>query len=162
MAKKKQAGSFTAQAEEMIREEALNVARATQAPGQSKEQTKLIAKGIAKGIAQYKKQEKTKLRERAKLQKKRQSAHNTAVQQTSNPKKETEPSDLGVNKLPGLTAASIFLLVSLAHLVRLITGTPITIGTFSIPVFWSVTASVVALVLAIWIYRSTTGTKHHA
>jgi hypothetical protein len=41
---------------------ALNIARATQQPGQSKEQTRLIAQGIQKGIAQYKQQLKSRAR----------------------------------------------------------------------------------------------------
>ncbi|RRJ85391.1 DUF2956 domain-containing protein [Aestuariirhabdus litorea] len=44
-------------------EEALAIARATQKPGQSKEQTRLIAQGIQKGIEQYKRQQKAKARE---------------------------------------------------------------------------------------------------
>ena len=36
-------------------EESMKMAKATQRPGQSKEQTKLIAQGIQKGIEQYKK-----------------------------------------------------------------------------------------------------------
>jgi len=44
-------------------EEAINIARGTQRPGQTKEQTKLIAQGIQKGIDQYKKQQKAKARE---------------------------------------------------------------------------------------------------
>ncbi|WP_198243599.1 DUF2956 domain-containing protein [methane-oxidizing endosymbiont of Gigantopelta aegis] len=44
-------------------EQALKIARATQRPGQTKEQTKLIAQGIQKGIEQYKKQQKAKARE---------------------------------------------------------------------------------------------------
>lgn len=43
--------------------EALKVAKGTQKPGQTKEQTKLIAQGIQKGIEQYKKQQKVKARE---------------------------------------------------------------------------------------------------
>jgi hypothetical protein len=43
--------------------EAQGVAKATQRPGQTKEQTKLIAQGIQKGIEQYKKQQKGKARE---------------------------------------------------------------------------------------------------
>ena len=39
------------------------MARATQRPGQTKEQTKLIAQGIQKGIEQYKKLQKEKARE---------------------------------------------------------------------------------------------------
>lgn len=44
-------------------EEAMSIAKATQRPGQTKEQTKLIAQGIQKGIDQYKKQQKAKARE---------------------------------------------------------------------------------------------------
>ncbi len=55
------------------KQEAMNIARATQKPGQNKEQTKLIAQGIEKGIALYKKQQKEKQRnadkERKKIQK---------------------------------------------------------------------------------------------
>ncbi len=44
-------------------EEALKLAKATQRPAQTKEQTKLIAQGIQKGIDLYKKQQKEKTRE---------------------------------------------------------------------------------------------------
>jgi hypothetical protein len=43
--------------------EALRIARGTQRPGQTKEQTKLIAQGIQKGIEQYKKQQNARARE---------------------------------------------------------------------------------------------------
>lgn len=46
-----------------IQDEAMMVAKATQRPGQTKEQTKLIAQGIEKGISHYKKQQKGKSRE---------------------------------------------------------------------------------------------------
>ncbi|WP_413110805.1 DUF2956 domain-containing protein [Thaumasiovibrio sp. DFM-14] len=49
--------------------EAMVIAKATQKPGQTKEQTKLIAQGIQHGIEQYKKQQKIKARERSKAQK---------------------------------------------------------------------------------------------
>ena len=42
----------------------MKIARGTQRPGQTKEQTRLIAQGIQKGIDQYKKQQKAKARER--------------------------------------------------------------------------------------------------
>jgi hypothetical protein len=42
---------------------ALQIAKATQKPGQTKEQTKLIAQGIEKGITLYKKQQKAKARD---------------------------------------------------------------------------------------------------
>lgn len=51
-------------------QEAKKIAKATQKPGQTKEQTKLIAQGIEKGIALYKKQQKAKARDRDKERKK--------------------------------------------------------------------------------------------
>jgi len=45
------------------RDEAMKIARGTQRPGQTREQTKLIAQGIQKGIDLYKKQQKAKNRE---------------------------------------------------------------------------------------------------
>ncbi|GAD89048.1 hypothetical protein VHA01S_014_00730 [Vibrio halioticoli NBRC 102217] len=47
----------------------MQVAKATQKPGQTKEQTKLIAQGIEKGIAEYKKRQKQKSRDADKLKK---------------------------------------------------------------------------------------------
>jgi hypothetical protein len=58
--------------------EAMRIARGTQRPGQTKEQTKLIAQGIQKGIEQYKKQQNAKARE---LDKK----HKKANQQVTHP-----------------------------------------------------------------------------
>ncbi|MCM2681248.1 DUF2956 domain-containing protein [Echinimonas agarilytica] len=49
--------------------EAMQAAKSTQRPGQTKEQTKLIAQGIEKGIAEYKKQHKAKARQRDKQRK---------------------------------------------------------------------------------------------
>lgn len=43
-------------------EEAMEIAKATQRPGQKKAETQLIAQGIEKGIALYKKQQKAKSR----------------------------------------------------------------------------------------------------
>lgn len=48
---------------EKTEEDALKIARATQRPGQTKEQTRLISQGIQKGIDHYKKQQKAKARE---------------------------------------------------------------------------------------------------
>jgi len=51
-------------------DDAMKAAKATQRPGQTKEQTKLIAQGVEKGINHYKKQQKEKSRElNRKLQK---------------------------------------------------------------------------------------------
>lgn len=44
-------------------EEAMAIARGTQKPGQTKDQTRLIAQGIQKGIELYKKQQASKKRE---------------------------------------------------------------------------------------------------
>lgn len=52
--------------------EAMAIAKQTQKPGQTKEQTRLIALGIQKGIAEYKKQAKSKQREADKAKKKNQ------------------------------------------------------------------------------------------
>jgi hypothetical protein len=52
-------------------EEALRIARATQQPGQGKEETRRIAQGIQKGIDLYKRQQKAKTREQDR-QRKRQ------------------------------------------------------------------------------------------
>jgi hypothetical protein len=45
------------------RDEAMRIARGTQRPGQTKEQTRLIAQGIQKGIEQYRKQQNARARE---------------------------------------------------------------------------------------------------
>jgi len=50
-------------------EQAMKVAKGTQRPNQTKEQTKLISQGIEKGIAEYKKQQNKKSRERDKIRK---------------------------------------------------------------------------------------------
>ncbi|WP_122034250.1 DUF2956 domain-containing protein [Aliivibrio sp. EL58] len=61
-------------------QEAMKIAKATQKPAQTKEQTKLIAQGIEKGITLYKKQQKERAREADKLKKKtqRQKQNNSA------------------------------------------------------------------------------------
>lgn len=48
----------------------MKIAKSTQKPGQTKEQTRLVAQGIEKGIALYKKQQKEKKRQADKAQKK--------------------------------------------------------------------------------------------
>ena len=48
---------------QQTQEDALKIARGTQRPAQTKEQTKLIAQGIQKGIDLYKKQQKEKARD---------------------------------------------------------------------------------------------------
>jgi hypothetical protein len=51
------------QSSDPSQDEAVRIARGTQRPGQTKEQTRLIAQGIRKGIEQYKKQQSAKARE---------------------------------------------------------------------------------------------------
>ena len=53
----------------------MKIAKGTQKPGQTKEQTRLIAQGIQKGIDQYKKQQKAKARELDKKLKSTQQPH---------------------------------------------------------------------------------------
>lgn len=67
---------------QQTKDEAMKVAKATQRPGQTKEQTRLIAQGIQKGIDQYKKQQKAKARELDKKLKNvsRQAAANSEIQ----------------------------------------------------------------------------------
>jgi hypothetical protein len=55
---------------EETRNEAMRIARGTQRPGQTKEQTRLIAQGIQKGIEQYRKQQSARARELDKKRKK--------------------------------------------------------------------------------------------
>ncbi len=77
-------------------EQALKIARATQRPGQTKEQTKLIAQGIQKGIEQYKKQQKAKARELDKNLKKVR----RQLQQADDTRQETSerPADIVVKQ----------------------------------------------------------------
>lgn len=77
-------------------EQAMSIAKGTQKPGQSKEQTKLIAAGIEKGIAQYKKQHKAKMREQDKLRKKRDKSNANKVDEglPSGPERTVKQSTL--------------------------------------------------------------------
>lgn len=79
-----------------VKDDAMRIARGTQKPGQTKEQTKLIAQGIQKGIAQYKKQQSEKARERDKKHKK--AAHNNSNKEVT--AKLAEPVVAKSNKLP--------------------------------------------------------------
>ena len=81
---------------EATQDEALRIARGTQRPGQTKEQTKLIAQGIQKGIEQYKKQQNVKARELDKNLKK-------VKQQFASPEThEIEVQEKGVYRQHGL------------------------------------------------------------
>ncbi|MDN3701235.1 DUF2956 domain-containing protein [Vibrio artabrorum] len=86
-------------------QEALKIAKATQKPAQTKEQTKLIAQGIEKGIALYKKQQKERSRQADKAKKREQKEKRTqpitpALKDDVAP--QVESSSSHVNKLPWL------------------------------------------------------------
>lgn len=72
-----------------IQAEALAMAKKTQKPGQTKEQTKLIALGIQKGIVEYKKRAKSKLRDADKAKKKKVIKIETEQQSNSDGKPST-------------------------------------------------------------------------
>ncbi len=77
--------------------EALKIAKATQKPGQNKEQTKLIAQGIEKGIAEYKKQQKSKARDRDKARKQEIKAKQREADSAHS---EVSPNSISPSKLP--------------------------------------------------------------
>ena len=83
--------------------EAMRIARATQRPGQTKEQTKLIAQGIQKGIDQYKKQQKAKAREMDKRRKKNVTDNRPDVDQPTAPENELMPAS--TNPIPWVLLA---------------------------------------------------------
>ncbi len=68
---------------EETKNEALALAKGTQQPGQSKEQTRLIAQGVQKGIDLYKKQQKAKARELDRRLKKAQSSGEPVQEEAS-------------------------------------------------------------------------------
>ena len=70
-------------------EEALKIAKATQRPAQTKEQTKLIAQGIQKGIDLYKRQQKEKARELNKKLKKASQHSRESVHEDIQPIQES-------------------------------------------------------------------------
>ncbi len=79
--------------------DAMKIARGTQRPGQTKEQTRLIVQGIQKGIEQYKKSQSSKARE---LDKKLKKAAVTNISNNTLTNNESEPVVVKSNKLPWL------------------------------------------------------------
>ncbi len=67
--------------------DAMKAAKATQRPGQTKEQTKLIALGIEKGINHYKKQQKERSRE---LSRRLQKASKLASEASNEPAEKSQ------------------------------------------------------------------------
>ena len=82
---------------EKSKEDAMKIARGTQKPGQTKEQTKLIAQGIKKGIEIYKKQQSEKARE---LDKKLNKASALRPSHETSTEQVVEPVVVKGNKLP--------------------------------------------------------------
>jgi hypothetical protein len=80
-----------------IKDDAKKIARGTQRPGQTKEQTRLIAQGIQKGIDQYKKQQNVKARE---LDKKLKKAAVSNISNKSSTDSALEPVAAKSNHLP--------------------------------------------------------------
>ncbi len=159
MAKKKKNPSFQAQATLHIDEESFQLARATPSPGQTKEQTKLIAKGIAKGITQYKHQEKLKQRARDKLHRKPKDSDSipSSIDDEITQNLPTTKVQPNASRWALRISAAIFFLAGVAHLVRYGFETPLLIGTFAVPVFWSLPTALVLLLLAIWILKRPNG-----
>ncbi|MFA0094033.1 DUF2956 domain-containing protein [Vibrio splendidus] len=90
-------------------QEALKIAKATQKPAQTKEQTKLIAQGIEKGIALYKKQQKERGRQadkaKKRVQKEKQTLQTNQDQdqdQEQNVDSDNETTSNHASKLPWL------------------------------------------------------------
>ncbi len=81
------------------KDDSIKIARGTQRPGQTKEQTKLIAQGIQKGINQYKKQQSVKVRE---LDKKLKKAAVSRVSNESSTDSSLEPAAVKSSYLPWL------------------------------------------------------------
>jgi hypothetical protein len=58
------------------------------------------------------------------------------------------------HKLPLQVAGCIFFLIAVLHLVRLMGKLPVTIGTYTVPLWMSGIGGVVALGLSWWMFRS--------
>lgn len=147
--------SFQQQAEQNIDAAALQIARRIQTPGQSKEQTKLIAQGIAKGIALYRKQQNEKLRDRDKRRKKlaKERLHAAAADPLDD-EVATPPAGRAA-RIPIWILALALSLAAFLHLARWVIALPITVGTWEVPVWWSLPVAVLLGGLAVWLIVGT-------
>ena len=80
----------------------MKIARGTQKPGQTKEQTRLIAQGIQKGIDQYKKKHNEKTRD---LDKKLKKVSTSGLMPDTSTDLSDIPQAVGHNKLPWILLA---------------------------------------------------------
>ncbi|MBT8134409.1 MAG: DUF2956 domain-containing protein [Gammaproteobacteria bacterium] len=87
---------------EKSKDEATKIARGTQRPGQTKEQTKLIAQGIQKGIEIYKKKQSEKARA---LDKRLNKASASGASHERPAQQVVEPVVVKANRLPWLLLA---------------------------------------------------------
>lgn len=144
--------SFQQQAEQNVEAAALHVARSIQTPGQTKEQSKLIALGIAKGIAQYKKQQGEKARAREKLRKRLLKERTRPVGDEGRYACRVieEPTASGA-RVALCTAAVLFVAASAFHLWRFVVALPITLGTWPLPVWWSLPIATATGCLGAWL-----------
>lgn len=91
------------------RDEAMKLARGTQAPGQTKAQTRLIAQGIERGITLYKKEQKERARALDRRERQlRRLAEGTPDTQAHGPEEAAGPSRA---RKPGLAWLPWLLLV---------------------------------------------------
>jgi hypothetical protein len=87
------------QISQQTKAEANKIAKGTQKPGQTKEQTKLISQGIEKGIAEYKKQQKAKAREADKQRKQALKSKQKQAEQVSDMDTEQAAKTISSNRL---------------------------------------------------------------
>ena len=138
-------------------EEALQMARAIQKPGQTKEQTKLVAQGIAKGIELYKRQQSAKARERDKQRKRmdRERLARPALEPDESLGLETrDDSEHGRVSLALWVSGWLFGLMALAHAVRWIAGWELSIAGWLVPLWVSAFAALSLGGLALWLMLS--------
>lgn len=53
-----------------------------------------------------------------------------------------------------ITSASLFALMAIIHLMRLLTPFPVIIGTFSVPIWMSGVIFILSSMLSAWLFRS--------
>lgn len=58
-----------------------------------------------------------------------------------------------------ITSGVVFALLALVHVWRLVLGSPIQIGAWSVPLSFSAVGAIVAGGFAVWAFRSARGTK---
>ena len=59
-----------------------------------------------------------------------------------------------MQKLAMRTAGTVFLAVGALHMWRIFTKAAVTVGTFSVPMEWSLVGAAVAFILSLWMFAS--------